>query len=71
VEDMTFDEYKDKFEEDVKDIRSLYIDFLDHLNGEELEYLYKLFVLGKYFNGKIFENDVLRDYCISKYGLKS
>jgi hypothetical protein len=60
-------EYKDIFAEDVKDIRSIYIDFLDHLNEEELEYLYKLFVLGKYFNGMIFENDVLREYCELKY----
>lgn len=62
------DEYRDLFlfHIDGKNIKDLYNDFLSYLDDEGIKYLFEVFVIGRYFNGMLFENDVLKDYCIKR-----
>ena len=48
-------------------LKNIYIDFLQHLSNEQLEYLYKTFVIFKWFNGMHFHNPYLEEFCKSKY----
>jgi hypothetical protein len=59
-------EYSDIFSEDVKDIKSIYIDFLNHLSDREIFYLYEIFVRGKEKNFPYFQNEVLENFCTGK-----
>lgn len=58
--------YKEIFKEDLKDIRSIYLDFLSHLNSIELSWLYNLFILNKNPNIPYFKNDVMEEFFINR-----
>jgi hypothetical protein len=59
-------EYENIFSEDIKDIKSIYIDFLNHLNESEIFYLYEIFVIGKEKNFPYFQNEVLENFWTNK-----
>lgn len=59
-------EYREHFIDDIKGLQEIYEDFLTHLNDDELQYLYDLFVVKKYFNGVWFDNDILKNFCARK-----
>jgi len=41
----------------------IYTEFLEHLSKDELEYLYKTFIIYKWFNGMVFHNPYLENFC--------
>ena len=58
-------EYKHLFTTKETDLKTIYLEFLSHLettNPGGLKYLYNLFVIKRIFNGFRFENMVLKDY---------
>jgi len=62
-------EYKDLFEGYIKDLKSLYIDFLNHLNEEQLQYLCNLFIQTSHPKYVYDFNRTLYDYVQLKYSL--
>lgn len=60
------EEYKNTFEENIKDIESIYVDFLNYLKEEEISYLYNVFILNKEKNFPYFQNNVLENFYINK-----
>jgi hypothetical protein len=59
-------EYESIFIEDIKDVKSIYVDFLNHLNSEEIGYLHNIFIGGKEKNFPYFQNDVLENFYTDK-----
>jgi hypothetical protein len=55
-------EYKEIFREDLKDLKSIYLDFLYHLNPRELDYLYNFFILNKDPDITYFKNDIMEEF---------
>ena len=60
-------EYKDLFAPYLKSLKEIYVDFLIHLNEEQLTYLYNLFVLTKHPSYVFDVNHVLHEYIYNKY----
>lgn len=61
-------EYKKLFMYDIDDksITDLYVDFLSYLDDDGIKHLFETFVIKKYFNGLWFENNILKEYCLSR-----
>ena len=59
-------EYENIFSEDIKDIKSIYIDFLNHLSESEIFYLYDIFVVNKEKNFPYLQNEILENFVINK-----
>ena len=55
-------EYKEIFEEDLKDIKEMYIDFLSYLSQGELDYLFMTFILNGDPNSEYFNNDIMKEF---------
>lgn len=64
-------EYKELFKDYVKSLEDIYFDFLNHIDNTLLRYLYKLFVVGKTYNGFYFENEHLKQFCLSKLNIQN
>ena len=56
-------EYRDIFKDDLKTIKHIYLDFLKYLPEEDLLYLKNTFIKKQKFNGFIFKNKYLKDFC--------
>lgn len=52
-------EYIHLFAEDVRSLSEMYIEYLNFLPKEDIDYLKDLFVVKKIFNGFLFENSIL------------
>ncbi len=60
------EEYTGIFKDDIKDLESMYIDFLTHLDDNGVKHLFETFILRNRFNGHTFHNDVLKRFCSDK-----
>lgn len=65
-------EYKELFKNEIYDnLENLYIDFLNHIDNNLLQYLYDLFIIKKIYNGFTFENEFLLNFYKSKFDIKN
>ena len=55
-------EFKYLFDEDIKSITDIYLDFLTYRESFELKHLKKEFVDKKMFKGFLFENEILKNF---------
>lgn len=56
-------EYMHLFDDDIKSLKEIYIDFLKHHTKDGLEHLRKTFVVNTIYNGFHFENAILKVFC--------
>lgn len=56
-------EYKHLFNEDIKNIKDIYLDFLTYLGKDGIQYLYETFIIKQYYNGFFIQNDILKQFC--------
>ena len=58
-------EYKHLFNSDIKDLKEIYIDFLNNLDSTNpggLKHLYNTFIVNKVYNNFTFDNEILKQY---------
>lgn len=55
-------EYKEIFIDDIKDLKEIYIEFLNFLPRNGLNHLKKTFIENKEYNGFHFKNDILENF---------
>ena len=56
-------EYKHLFEKDIKPLKDIYLDFLNHLDQTGAEHLYKTFIINETYNHFTFVNPILKSFC--------
>lgn len=56
-------EFKHLFTDDLKSIRNIYIDFLNHLEKDGIEHLKNTFIVNNIYNDFLFLNPTLNEFC--------